>query len=82
MLDNEKLRGQTQGEGNRGEVDSPTTPIRDPGPNTSRIWRDSFEFDNFSCTEIAAALTQFARGTATFATREVAQAKRKTQFRR
>ena len=46
-------------------------------PEYIRIWRDSFEFDNFSCTEIAAALTQFARGTATFATREVAQAKRK-----
>ncbi|MCY4002686.1 MAG: hypothetical protein OXF33_03130 [Rhodospirillales bacterium] len=46
-------------------------------PEYVRIWRDSFEFDNFSCTEIATALTRLAGGVATFTTREVAQAKRK-----
>ena len=41
-----------------------------------RIWKDSFEFDNFSCTEIAAALTELAQGAATFGVSDVANAKR------
>ena len=36
-----------------------------------RIWRKSFEFDNFSCTEIAAALTGLAEGGARFTVGEV-----------
>ena len=41
-----------------------------------RIWKDSFEFDNFSCTEIASALTQLAQGAATFGVEDIAGAKR------
>ena len=45
-------------------------------PEYIRIWKDSLEFDNFSCTELAAALTRLAQGTATFDITEVAGAKR------
>lgn len=31
-----------------------------------KIWRDSFEFDNFSCTELTSALNKVAKGNATF----------------
>ena len=41
-----------------------------------RIWRISFEFDNFFCTEIAAALTLLASGVAEFSVSEVMNAKR------
>ena len=44
-------------------------------PEYIRIWRDSFEFDNFSCTEIAAALTTLAQGSAVFDVSDVAGAK-------
>ena len=44
-------------------------------PDYIRIWRDSLEFDNFSCTEIAAAMTEAARGHATFTVRDVAALK-------
>lgn len=44
-------------------------------PEYIRIWRDSFEFDNFSCTEIAAALTKLARGSSVFDISDVAGAK-------
>lgn len=40
-----------------------------------RIWRDSFEFDNFSCTEIACAMNELAKGRANFTTGEVASCK-------
>ena len=45
-------------------------------PEYIRIWKDSFEFDNFSCTEIAIALTELAGGVATFGVRDVAGARR------
>ena len=45
-------------------------------PEYIRIWRDSFEFDNFSCTEIASALTDLADGSASFTSAEVANVKR------
>ena len=35
-------------------------------PEYIKIWKDSFEFDNFSCTEIALALNKLAKGHATF----------------
>ena len=44
-------------------------------PEYIRIWRDSFEFNNFSCTEIAAALTKLAAGVAKFSVGEVRNAK-------
>ena len=44
-------------------------------PEYIRIWKKSFEFDNFSNTEIAAAFTELAGGVATFSTREVANAR-------
>ena len=44
-------------------------------PEYIRIWEDSFEFDNFSCTEIAAALNELAQGNATFTRKAVACAR-------
>ena len=44
-------------------------------PEYIRIWQDSFEFDNFSCTEIAAALNELARSKATFTGRDVIRVK-------
>lgn len=41
-----------------------------------RLWKESFELDNFSCTEIASALTKLAPGTAAFDVRDVAGARR------
>ena len=40
-------------------------------PEYIRIWKDSFEFDNFSCIEIANALNEVAQGYATFTNKEV-----------
>ncbi|MES9830120.1 MAG: hypothetical protein ABW201_17820 [Candidatus Thiodiazotropha sp.] len=36
-----------------------------------RIWKDTIEFDNFSCSEIAAAMNELAQGYASFTTAEV-----------
>lgn len=44
-------------------------------PDYIRIWKESFEFDNFSNTEIAAALTELAGGAAKFSVQDVAGAK-------
>ena len=44
--------------------------------NYIKIWKESFEFDNFSCTEIAAALNELAQGYATFTTKEVTGVKK------
>ena len=44
-------------------------------PDYIRIWHDSFEFDNFSCTEIACALNELAQGHATFTVQDVTKAK-------
>ncbi len=45
-------------------------------PEYIRIWKDSFEFDNFSCAEIAAALTELAQGVVEFSVSDVANAKK------
>ena len=45
-------------------------------PEYIRVWKESFEFDNFSCTEITAALTELACGAAKFAVRDVAHARK------
>ena len=44
-------------------------------PEYVRVWKNSFEFDNFSCTEIATALNELAHGGATFTMKEVATAR-------
>ena len=44
-------------------------------PEYIRIWKESFEFDNFSCTEIAAALDELSRGVASFSTSDIADAR-------
>lgn len=44
-------------------------------PEYIRIWRDAFEFDNFSCSEIAAAMSELAQGHASFTSAEVAACK-------
>ena len=44
-------------------------------PEYIHIWKKSFEFDNFSNTEIAAAFTELARGVATFSRSDVANAR-------
>ena len=36
-----------------------------------RIWKDTFEFDNFSCSEIAAAMNELAQGYALFTSADV-----------
>lgn len=40
-----------------------------------KIWKISFEFDNYSCTEIAAAMNQIAKGYAEFSRAEIASCK-------
>ena len=45
-------------------------------PEYIRIWKDSFEFDNFSCTEIANALNELAQGYATFTNKEMSGVKK------
>ena len=44
-------------------------------PEYIRIWKRSFEFDNFSCTEIAAALGEVAEGRARFTVKQVRAAR-------
>ena len=44
-------------------------------PEYIRIWKDAFEFDNFSCSEIANAMSELAQGHASFTTAEVAACK-------
>jgi len=41
-------------------------------PDYIKIWKDSFEFDNFSCSEIASALNKLSEGYATFNRNELA----------
>ena len=43
-----------------------------------QIWKDSFEFDNFSATEIAEALNELAEGHATFSMEEVDNVRRQS----
>ena len=40
-------------------------------PEYIRIWKDSFEFDNFSCSEIATAMNELAQGRASFSSANV-----------
>ena len=44
-------------------------------PEYIRIWKRSFEFDNFSCAEIAAALCEVAKGHARFTAKQVRDAR-------
>lgn len=45
-------------------------------PEYIRIWKDAFEFDNFSCSEIAAAMNDLALGYASFTSAEVIACKK------
>lgn len=45
-------------------------------PEYIKIWRSSFEFDNFSATEIARAMTALARGNAAFSPQDIMQCKK------
>ncbi|HEY8034266.1 MAG TPA: hypothetical protein VIF37_01605 [Methylobacter sp.] len=45
-------------------------------PDYIRIWKIAFEFDNFSCTEIAKALTQLAQGRTCFSSAEINNCKK------
>ena len=45
-------------------------------PEYIRIWKDSFEFDNFSCSEIASALNKLSKGHANFKCNELAICKK------
>ena len=47
-------------------------------PEYIRIWKRSFEFDNFSCTEIANALADVAEGRVRFTVKQVKKAKEQT----
>jgi hypothetical protein len=44
-------------------------------PEYIKIWHRSFEFDNFSCTEIAAAMNEVAKGHANFSRAEIINCK-------
>ena len=48
-------------------------------PEYIRIWKRSFEFDNFSCTEIAAALGEVAEGRVRFTVKQVRAAREEKQ---
>ncbi len=45
-------------------------------PEYIRIWKDALEFDNFSCSEIAAAMNELVQGYASFTSAEVAACKK------
>jgi len=45
-------------------------------PDYIKIWRESFEFDNFSCSEIAAAMSELAQEHASFTNSEISTCKR------
>ncbi|TGQ43701.1 MULTISPECIES: hypothetical protein [unclassified Mesorhizobium] len=45
-------------------------------PEYIKIWRSSFEFDNFSATEIAHAMTALARGNAAFSPQDIIHCKK------
>lgn len=47
-------------------------------PEYLKIWRSCFEFENFSCTEIAAAISEMAPAQLGFSSREVAGCKAST----
>lgn len=44
-------------------------------PEYIRIWKNTFEFDNFSCSEIAAAMNKLAQGYVSFTPAEVTACK-------
>jgi hypothetical protein len=44
-------------------------------PEYIKIWKDSFEFDNFSCTEMTLALNKLSKGHATFNRTELTRCK-------
>ena len=46
-------------------------------PEYIEVWQQTFEFDNFSCTEIANAMTKLSGRDAAFTTQDVASAKSK-----
>lgn len=48
-------------------------------PDYIKIWKNSFEFDNFSCSEIAAALNKVSNGHAKFLRREILDCKKDMQ---
>ena len=45
-------------------------------PEYIKIWKESFEFDNYSCTEIALAMEQIAQGYSKFSRAEVMACKK------
>ncbi|MCK9992484.1 MAG: hypothetical protein Dbin4_01004, partial [Alphaproteobacteria bacterium] len=45
-------------------------------PEYIRLWKVNFEFDNFSCTEIAAAMNQLANGYGSFSGADIAACKK------
>jgi hypothetical protein len=70
MLDNENYARQLKKEARKAtSIHSSNRYVT--RPEYIRIWSRSFEFDNFSCTEIAAALRELAQGQGTFTTSDV-----------
>lgn len=75
ILDNERYARKLKGEARRA------VSIHHAGRHVTRpeyikIWRTSFEFENFSCTEIAAALSALPANGARFSQAEIAACKR------
>ncbi|MET0003333.1 MAG: hypothetical protein ABW087_06870 [Candidatus Thiodiazotropha sp.] len=70
ILDNENYAERLKREARKSKsIHSNTRYVT--RPEYIRIWKDTFEFDNFSCSEIAAGMTQLAQGYASFTTAEV-----------
>ncbi|MBX3302576.1 MAG: hypothetical protein KF693_10205 [Nitrospira sp.] len=78
ILDNENYAKRLKEEAKRAKsIHGSQRYVTRPG--YIRIWKDSFEFDNFSCSEIAAAMSIQAQGHTTFTSAEVAACRKAGQ---
>lgn len=74
ILDNENYAGKLKREARRAKsIHSKQRYVT--RPEYIRIWNLTFEFDNFSCSEIAMAMNNQARGCARFTPSEIAGCK-------
>lgn len=74
ILDNENYAGKLKQEARKAKsIHSNRRYVT--RPEYIRIWKDSFEFDNFSCSEIAAAMNELAQGRTKFSCAAVAVCK-------
>jgi len=74
ILDNENYANRLKGEARKAKSKHSDQRYL-TRPEYIRIWKDSFEFDNFSCSEIATALNELAQNSANFSTADVMDCK-------